>query len=294
MEQPKPNDDQVLIEIHAFSINPMDIAGRMGMLQAPFNDLWSFPLELGWDLSGVVAEVGKNVTEYQVGDKVFGGVPSAHAANNGTYGEFAVADQTKIAHMPEGPSFDQAAALPIGGMTAYKAIAENLAVQPGQKVLIQGGAGGVGLIAVQIAKNIGAYVAATASPSHTKLLEDLGVDQVIDYNTTSAADILHDYDAVFDTVGDIQTGLKVLKSDGKLITIAAQDPSAIKPDQQKTAEFQFTNGGTKELDALGKLVVDGKLKLEITEMPFSVENVVKAHEMIQGRHTTGKIVIDVK
>lgn len=286
MARPVPQANEVLVKIHAFSINPMDIAGRMGALGSPFNDNWSFPLVLGWDFSGIVAEVGAQITDFKVGDKVFGSAKNDHEANNGTYSEYVATDTTELTHLPDGLSFDQAATLSIGGVTAYYGMNHSLNLQPGQKILIQGGAGGVGLFAVQIAKAFGAYVATTASENHRELLESLGADQVIDYHKESPADVLSDFDAVFDTVGDVDTGLKVLKPEGNLITIAAQPTK-----EQTNASFQFTHGTGKDLDALADLVLSGKIKLEIQSLPFSVENVAAAHKSIESRHTTGKIVI---
>ncbi|ERK44869.1 oxidoreductase [Levilactobacillus brevis ATCC 14869 = DSM 20054] len=293
MPQPVPQADEVLVKVHAFSINPMDIAGRMGALGAPFTDLWSFPLVLGWDFAGTVAQVGDQVTGFAVGEAVFGSVASAHAANNGTYGEYVAAGTKELAHIPAGLSFDQAAALPIAGMTAYYGMKHNLNLQAGQKILIQGGAGGVGLFAVQIAKAFGAHVATTASENHREMLEQLGADEVIDYHQTSPAEVLHDYDAVFDTVGDIETGLKVLKADGQLATIAGQPTPEQQHDQQKKVAFQFTNGSSADLTALAGLVTSGKIKLTLDVHDFTVENVIAAHETIEAHHTTGKIVIHV-
>ncbi|GEO70392.1 NADP-dependent oxidoreductase [Levilactobacillus acidifarinae] len=294
LPKPTPTADEVLVEIHAFSINPMDVAGRQGQLGAPFTDQWSFPLVLGWDFAGVVAQVGAHVTNFALGDRVFGAIASAHAATNGTYGEFVAAGTEELAKIPAGLSFDQAAALPIGGMTAYYGMTHSLDLQPGQKVLVQGGAGGVGLFAVQIAKALGAYVATTASANHRELLMQLGVDQVIDYHETSPAAVLHDFDAVFDTVGDIETGLKVLKSDGKLSTIAGQPTPAQQHDQNKQVAFQFTQGSAADLAALADLVVTGQVQLTLTTLPFSAASVTQAHQTIEGHHTTGKQVIHVK
>lgn len=286
--------DEIMVETHAFSINPMDIAGRAGYLSSPFNDQWSFPIVLGYDFAGVVAEVGSDVKDYKVGNRVFGQAPTTRPGNNGAYSEEVVVTSDLIAPMPEGLSFDQAAALPIAGLTAYCAIATNLNVQPGQKVLVQGGAGGVGLFAVQIAKARGAYVATTASPSHTELLQSLGVDEVIDYHKTSPADILKDYDAVFDTVGDVDTGLKVLKADGKLVTVAAQPTPEQQHHLQQQVMFQFTNGTPADLTTLANYVLDGKIKLTMATKPFSAADVIEAHKEIEGHHVTGKIVIHVK
>jgi len=286
--------NEILVGVHAFSINPMDIAGRAGYLGSPFTDEWTFPLVLGYDFAGVVQAVGSEVTDYHVGDKVFGQAPTTRPGNNGTYSEAVVVTPDLITPMPAGLSFDQAAALPIAGLTAYCAIVKNLNVQPGEKVLIQGGSGGVGLFAVQIAKAMGAYVATTASPNHTELLKSLGVDEVIDYHQVSPADILHDYDAVFDTVGDIDTGLQVLKADGQLVTVAAQPTPEQHHHLQQDVMFQFTNGTSEDLTTLANFVLDDKIKLSLTVMPFTAADVIKAHEMIEGHHVTGKIVIHVQ
>lgn len=196
MPTTEPQADEVQVAIHAFSLNPMDIAGRMGALSSPFTDLWAFPLVLGWDFAGVITKMGKAVTGFNIGDAVFGSAAPAHAANNGTYGEFITVNTKELAHLPAGLSFDQAAALPIAGLTAYYGMKHNLKLQSGQKILVQGGAGGVGLFAIQIAKAFGAYVATTASANHRDLLTRLGADEVIDYHETDPAAVLHDYDAV--------------------------------------------------------------------------------------------------
>ncbi|MCI1987504.1 MAG: NADP-dependent oxidoreductase [Lactobacillus sp.] len=290
MPRPTLNAGEVLINIKAFSINPMDVAAKLGLLGSPFSDNWSFPLVLGWDMAGVIVAVGDGVTDYQVGDRVFGGLPSNHAGNNGSYAEFCVTPTTELAKTPAALSDAQAAALPIAGMTAYQAITESLNVQPGQKLLIQGGAGGVGSLAVQLAKLRGAYVAATAGPAHTQLLQALGVDQVIDYHQVQPADVLHDYDGVFDTVGDIDGGLATLKPTGKLITVAAQ-PTAAQLAQPQSVAFQFTHGTTAMLDALAKHLADGALTQPIETLPFSAASVQAAQERVAGRHVTGKLVI---
>ncbi|MGL0747556.1 NADP-dependent oxidoreductase [Secundilactobacillus paracollinoides] len=197
LDQPALTADTVAVAIHAFSINPMDIAARAGYLQSPFSDNWSFPLVLGWDFSGIITEVGQNVTQYHAGDHVFGTLASDHPGNAGSYAEATVVDPAAITKIPAGMSFDQAAALPIAAGTAYQAIVQNLKVQSNDTVLVQGGAGGVGLFAVQIAKALGAKVITTASPAHTELLQKLGIDQIIDYHTTAVADVVSTVDAVF-------------------------------------------------------------------------------------------------
>lgn len=294
MSQPVPRVNEVLVAIHAFSINPMDIAARQGKLGAPFDVQWHFPLNLGWDFAGIVAAVGPKVTTFQRGDAVFGAVPVTHAANNGTYGEYVAADLKQVAHLPAGLSFEEAAALPVSGLAAYDGIRHRLHVQPGEKVLVQGGAGGVGLYAVQLARLAGAYVATTASQAHVALLKSLGADEVIDYQRVDPAAVLSGVDAVFDTVGDVRTGLLVLQPTGRLVTIAGHVTAALKGDHQKSVSFQATTGTGADLAELGHLVVTGQIKQRLTVLPVSVANVMLAHRQIEGHHTTGKLVMRVK
>lgn len=166
LPQPHPTDQQVLVAVHAFSVNPMDVAGRAGRLGAPFTNQWTFPLVLGWDFAGTIVSVGDAVTDFKVGDAVFGAVPLTHPGTTGTYAEYVVTTTEQLAPLPTGLSFDLAATLPVAGMTAYDALVHRLNLQSGERLLIQGGAGGVGLFAVQLAKFLGAYVATTASANH--------------------------------------------------------------------------------------------------------------------------------
>lgn len=293
LDQPAFTADTVAVAIHAFSINPMDIAARAGYLQSPFSDNWSFPLVLGWDFSGIITEVGQNVTQYHAGDHVFGTLASDHPGNAGSYAEATVVDPAAITKIPTGMSFDQAAALPIAAGTAYQAIVQNLKVQSNDTVLVQGGAGGVGLFAVQIAKALGAKVITTASPAHTELLQKLGIDQIIDYHTTAVADVVSTVDAVFDTAGDIAGGLGVLKSGGKLVTVAGQPTPEQLALPDKSVSFQFSHTDTAVMTGLSDLFTKGQLNIELQTLPFTAASVIKAHQTIEGHHTTGKLVIHV-
>lgn len=293
LPQPQITPDTVAVAINAFSINPMDIAARAGYLQSPFTDNWTFPLVLGWDFSGTITQVGQNVTKYHIGDQVFGTLPSNHAGNAGSYAETAVVDPASISTIPAGMSVDQAAALPIAGGTAYQAIAQNLNVHPNETILIQGGAGGAGLFAVQIAKSRGAKVITTASPAHTALLQQVGADQVIDYHTTAVSDVLSSVDAVFDTVGDIAGGLTVLKPGGKLVTVGGQPTPEQLALPDKSVSFQFSHSDTAVFDGLITLFTNDQLHIEVQSLPFTAENVVKAHQRIESHHTTGKLVIHI-
>lgn len=291
MEVPTPeiNDNQVLVEMKATSINPIDWKLREGYLKQmlPFE----FPIILGWDAAGIIRKVGKNVKGFQVGDAIFSRPATTRF---GTYAENVVIDEDLLAKKPENISFEEAASVPLAGLTAWQALFDAAKLQEGEKVLIHAGAGGVGSLAIQLAKDKGAYVATTASEKNHTLLKEFGADEVIDYKTTNFEKVLHDYDVVFDTMGgEIQTkSFQVLKRGGRLVTIVNA------PDQEKANEYGVTaipiwlqpNG--KQLEQLGALLEKGKLKAIVGHVfPFSEQGMKEAHALSESHHAKGKIVI---
>ncbi|MDN2452241.1 NADP-dependent oxidoreductase [Lactobacillus sp. UCMA15818] len=235
IDVPKVAEDEVLVAVEATSINPIDWKARQGMLQPVYN--WSFPVVLGWDLAGTIVQVGPAVKKFKVGDDVFARPDNYKDGKKGTYAEYAVVKEDKLALKPANLSFEEAAGIPLAGLTAYQVIKDQLKIRAGEKVLIQGGAGGVGSFAVQLAKYFGAYVATTASPQNEVFLKEIGADEVIDYHTTKITDVLHDYDAVFDTVNEIDAGISILKPNGRLVTIAG-NPSEKQKSGSQSGEKQ--------------------------------------------------------
>ena len=221
---PEPNRDEVLIQNKATSINPIDWKARQGLLKSKFS--WQFPIVLGWDIAGVIVKLGSQVQNFKVGDKVFARPDIYSDGKRGTYAQYAAVKANKLALKPSKLSFEEAAGIPLAGLTAWQVIVDRLQVQSGDRLLVQAGAGGVGMFAIQIAKYFGAYVSTTASLSSSKMLKKLGANQVIDYHKTKITDILHDYDDVFDTINQIKLGLEILKPTGKLVTIAGQPTKA--------------------------------------------------------------------
>lgn len=213
--QVRPHD--VLVRIVAASINPIDLKTKDGGLKLLLP--YDLPVILGSDFAGTVTAVGSAVTDYAVGDAVFGRVTKDRI---GTFAEYIAVDHSAIARMPRNLSFEAAAALPLVGLTSYQALHDIMHLQPGQKVLIQGGSGGIGTIAIQLAKHFGAYVATTTSEDHFDLVQSLGADQSIDYHTTNFADVLADYDAVFDTRGGqtLADAFRIVKPGGQVVSIA--------------------------------------------------------------------------
>jgi len=290
--RPQPGEGEVLIRIFATSVNPFDCAVRAGYMGAYFNV--PFPVILGTDISGVIEEVGAGVTTFKHGDKVYarGGV-----TRNGTYAEYAVVPATDVAVKPSSLDDVNAAALPHATLTAWMALIEIANLSAGQTVLIHGAAGGVGHIAVQLAKWRGAKVIGTAS-SNLDFLRELNVDQAVNYATTpfeSANGYAGHVDVVLDTIGgDTQErSWKVLKSGGILI-------STVQPPSQEVADAHGVRGAMvysappigKTLTEVAALVDSGKMKPHVSTV-LPLEEVAKAHTMIEGKHTRGKIVIQV-
>ncbi|MEG0497138.1 MAG: NADP-dependent oxidoreductase, partial [Carnobacterium sp.] len=196
VDNPKANAKQVVVEVKATSVNPIDWKLREGYLQQMMD--WAFPIILGWDVAGVISEIGEEVTDWKVGDEVFA---RPETTRFGTYAEYTIVDQNLLAKIPANVSFEEAAAVPLAGLTAWQGLFDHGKLKKGETVLIHAGAGGVGTYAIQLAKSIGAKVITTASKKNHDLLIELGADQVIDYKTENFVELLNDVDLVLDTVG---------------------------------------------------------------------------------------------
>ncbi|CCU78146.1 Bifunctional protein: zinc-containing alcohol dehydrogenase; quinone oxidoreductase (NADPH:quinone reductase); Similar to arginate lyase [Halanaerobium saccharolyticum subsp. saccharolyticum DSM 6643] len=292
LERPEPEADEVLIEIHAAAVNPIDWKLRYGYLEDKF--AFDFPIVLGWDAAGIVTEVGKDVSSFKEGERVF---VRPELTNRGTYAEYTTAKSDLVAKIPENISFEEAAAVPLAGLTAYQCLVDVGKLESGNKVLIHAGAGGVGSFGIQIAKNMGAYVATTGSTKNVEFLESLGADEVIDYTKDDFSQILEDYDLVIDTLGgEIQDkSLNILKKGGKLVSIVGE------PDQEKADELEINAQSHwlipdgEELANLAEMMKNQNLKPVVgTVFPFSEQGLKDAHELSETHHARGKIVIKVR
>src|ERR687896_1945454 len=211
----RPSAGKVLVTVKAAGVNPADWKVREGYFQqmTPLQ----FPSTLGMDFSGVIEKVGEGVNGFNQDDGVYGDA-AAIRGGSGAFAEMALANEDSIAHKPKTLSHEEAAGLPLVGVSAWQALVETIGLSGGQKILIHGGAGGIGSIAIQLAKHLGAYVATTVSTNDIQFVkEELGADEAIDYKTQKFEDVLsHDFDAVFDTVGGetYTRSFKILKSGG--------------------------------------------------------------------------------
>jgi NADPH:quinone reductase-like Zn-dependent oxidoreductase len=280
LPRPEPQAGQVRIKVRAASVNPAD--WKLAARAAPGTRLLP-----GRDLAGVIDAVGDPASPWKVGQAVIGIAPE------GAYAEYAICPASAVAAKPRRLSFEEAAGIPVAGETAWRALVTLAHLQPGQRVLIHGGAGGVGSAAVQIAKARGAYVIATASPAHDELLRSLGVDEILDYHRVRFEDRLRDIDVVLNTV-DADTGARsiaVLRPGGILVSVAGAAPTA----QCEAAKVRcaVTGHATGEmLGTLSALADQGKLRVHI-ERRFPLAEAAQALELNRQGHTGGKIILEV-
>jgi alcohol dehydrogenase len=287
---PNLSAGKVLVEVKAAGINPIDWKIREGYMQQMIH--LQFPSTLGLDFSGIVEQVGQDVTsDFKQGNEVYGqaGVPSG---GSGAFSEFALANVTSIAHKPKRLSHEEAAALPLVGVSAWQALIEYIGLSNGQKILIHGGAGGIGSIAIQLAKNLGAHVATTVSTDDKQFVQELGADEIIDYKTQTFEELVHDYDAVFDTVGGetYTKSFKVLRKGGIIVSMLEQQNSELMEQFGVKAVSQFTRVNRERLTKLTDWVDQNKVKVNI-EKAYSLDEAGKALDYLRDIHPRGKIVL---
>ncbi len=291
--RPQPQAGEVLIRVHAAGVNPIDWKVREGHMK----DFWphKFPLILGWDSSGVVEEVGPGPAaagRFKIGDEVYS-LPDP--TRNGAYADYIVVREPELALKPKSLHHIRAAAVPLAALTAWQSLFDTAQLQPGQRVLIHAGSGGVGHLAVQLAKWKGAYVFATASTKNQDLLRKLGVDEPVDYTQQRFEDVARKIDIVLDTIGGEtqERSWSVLKRGGNLVSLV-QPPSEEKAKELcvRAAIIGAQPNGA-QLAEIAKIIDSGKLAPVIDRiLPLSEAR--RAHELSQSGHTHGKIVLRVK
>lgn len=310
---PKIKGNEVLVEVHAASINPIDTKIRMGELKLLLQ--YDMPLTLGNDFSGIIIEVGNGVTKFNVGDEVYG---RPRAEKMGTFTEYLSVHEADIALKPKNLSFEEAASIPLVGLTSYQALHDILGVKKGQKVLIHAGSGGVGTFAIQLAKEMGAYVATTSS-NGIELTKSLGADKIIDYKSVNFEDVIKDYDAVIDSVGGktLEKSFLTVKKGGKIVSIAGTPNGRFAKEMglgliKKTIlslasskitglekkydikyTFLFMKHSGQQLDILTKLLEAGTVK-PIIDRVFPFEEAKQALAYSETGKAKGKVVLKLK
>ncbi len=290
--EPTVTQGHLLIEVHAAGVNPVDWKIREGYMRqmVPLR----FPATLGGDFSGIVAEVGEGVSGYEKGDEIYGQA-SIVRDGSGSFAEFASAGADTVAHKPVKTNYVEAAALPLTGASAWQALVDHIGLSRGKKILIHGGAGGIGSIAIQLARHLGAYVATTVSAKDMQYARELGANEVIDYKNQSFEDMLHNYDAVYDTVGGetYVRSFRVLKRGGIIVSMLEQPDPNLMERYGVNAIGQFTQVNNERLSRLAELVDKSVINAHV-EKTFPLEQAGEALAFLQKGHPRGKVVLKIK
>ncbi|WP_200849473.1 NADP-dependent oxidoreductase [Enterococcus sp. CSURQ0835] len=312
-ELPKIKKTDVLVKVAAASINPIDRKIKDGDLKMLLH--YQFPLTLGSDFAGVIQAVGSEVQRFQVGDKVYGRVNKDRI---GTFAEYLAVDQADIAIKPNNLTFSQAAAVPLVGLTSYQAIHDFMKLKRGDKVLIQAGSGGIGTVAIQLAKLAGAFVATTTSEKNADMVKKLGADQVIDYHRQDFSEVLTDFDYVFDTLGkeQLKKAFQIIRPGGKVVTlsgipnrkfakeyglpwwkqavldIASYPITRLEKESGATYVFLFMKPSGEQLVKLTDLIESGNLQV-ILDRIVPLEQIQQAFDYSATGRAHGKIVLNI-
>jgi alcohol dehydrogenase len=309
---PTPRPRDILVEVRAAGLNPVDFKFRQGKLRAILRP--KLPFVLGNELAGEVIAVGRDVKRFRVGDRVFARVAKDRA---GAFAEQACVDEDDAAHMPRNLDFTAAAAIPLAGLTALQALRDELHVKPGQKILISGGAGGVGTFAIQIAKWLGAHVTTTASMRGEALVRSLGCNEVIDYTVQDISNAEGQFDAGFDLIGGktLDQMFEVMKPGARIVSVAAipEPQTAIRDlggrrtlsaifwlisygirSRARRAgisyRYLFMHPSGSDLALLAELVEQGKLKATV-DRTYPFAKITEALDYVESGRAKGKVVV---
>ena len=285
--RPEPNQDEALVRVIASSVNPADPLTLSGKYAKEFGT--HLPLIPGYDIAGIVAKTGANVTQLKVGDAVYG-----YPTFGGGWAQYVTVKEWEVAAKSKSLNFVEAAAVPMGALTAWQALVDVAKLQPGQTILIHGGSGGVGAFAVQIAKARGAHIIATASTANQDLLKQLGADVAVDYTKTKFEDVAKDVDAVLDPVGKetLARSYDVVKKGGVVMCLVAL------PDRAELQKCGIRGAAisvhpdAKDLAEIAHLIDAGKIKPIVTQV-LPMSEAIAAQQQAATHHTRGKVVLRI-
>lgn len=291
--EPQINNGQVLIQVKAIGINPVDIKTRIGKGQAgQYKD--ASDMVIGWDVAGVITKIAEDVKDFSIGDEVFGTIN--FPGQGGAYAEYAVAPAHQLARKPLNISMPEAAAATLATLTAWQALVDQGHIKKEDRVLIHGGAGGVGNYAIQIARNIGCYVITTASASDADFVKSLGADEVIDYKTQKFEEIISDIDFILDTIGgeNFVHSLKVLKPEGTIALISTpniEETNKVAKEQHvKNYKLMMMHSDGEDMRHIAEMLANGSLKVHV-DKTFRFDEIPEAQNQLENGKVRGKIVI---
>ncbi|GGG60377.1 NADP-dependent oxidoreductase [Paenibacillus radicis (ex Gao et al. 2016)] len=314
LQLPELGEHDVRVEIYAASLNPIDYKLRDGLLR--LIQKYDFPLILGHDLAGIVTAIGSKVSKFSVGDEVYG---RPRGSRIGTLAEYISVHEDDISLKPQNVSFEEAASIPLIGLTTFQAFTGVMALQKDQKILIHAGAGGIGTFAIQLAKAMGAYVATTTSENGYDLVKRLGADLIINYKQQPFENIIQDYDAVYDTLGGdvLKKSFTVLKPHGKLVSIAGlpggnfareaglgplktalfsivgRRMTALAAKNNVDYDYHYMKPSGLDLSSIKQLIEANQIKPVIDKI-FDFQDTAKAFAYLETGRAKGKVVVSVK
>lgn len=286
IERPKPKADEILVHNFAAAVNPVDWKIRDGLGEMFGLHL---PIVLGCEIAGTIEELGSDVLDFQAGDPIYGYVS---LQRNGGYAEYTIAKSDEIAPKPDRLDFDNAAAVPVGALTSWQAIFDTAHLQNGQRILITGASGGVGSMAVQLAKAKGAFVIATASGKNEEFVGGLGADEFIDYTREKFEERVHDVDVVYDTVGGdtLERSFETIRRGGYLVTTVMPPSNEKAENYGIRASMIGVEPSGQQLREINRLIVAGKIETYVaTVLPLAEAR--KAHQLSESGRTRGKIIL---
>src|SRR6266550_160010 len=287
IQRPEPNNDEALVRVIASSVNPADPLTLSGKYAKEFGT--HLPLIPGYDIAGVVEKTGASVTRLKVGDAVYG-----YPTFGGGWADYVTVKEWEVAAKPKSLNFVEAAAVPMGALTAWQALVDEAKLQPGQTILIHGGSGGVGSFAVQIAKARGARVIATASTANQEVLKQLGADVAVDYTKTKFEDVAKDVDAVLDPVGKetLARSYNVVKQGGIVMSLVALPDRAELKKRGIHGAAISVHPDAEDLTEIAQLIDSGKLKPVVTQV-LPLNDAIRAQQQAATHHTRGKVVLKI-
>lgn len=291
--EPPVGDGEVLVEVKAIGIDQIDVKARKGEGMSDYLKQ-EHPMILGWDISGVVSKVGSRVKDFKAGDAVFGTI--RFPGPGSSYAEYAAAPADQIALKPENISHAEAAAATQSPLTAWQALVDTGHVKKGDRVLVHGGAGGVGNYAIQIARHIGCYVITTVSGADRAFVKELGADEVIDYRTQAFEKEVKEVDFVLDTIGgdNFVRSLDVLKPEGMIVLLPSnkkeEADKAVREKQVKNYRHILMHSSGKDMRAIAGMLREGSMKANVDKV-YSFEQIPQAQEQLENGKVRGKIVV---
>ena len=290
VDRPDLPDDSVMVEVHAAAINPIDWIVMDGHVK----DMLPYPLPwtVGYDVSGVVVDVGPEARGFSVGDEVFARADGMQA---GTMAEYSAVKASNLAIKPSNISHAEAAGIPLAGLTAWQALFDKGGLQSGQRVLIHAGSGGVGTLAIQLAKHAGAWVASTASAENKGLVQNLGADQFVDYSNERFEDVVESCDLVIDMLGGdtLKRSFDVVKPGGTIVSIKGDAPDGLAAERNVAFHAFFMEPDGEQLAEIATLITDGTVR-PVLDSTFPLDDVAAAYDHARSGSANGKIAIAIR